>query len=70
MAAARANEGNGDGEDGIARQLEEDTAGEQRYDTEEDLDAVEIFKECHTSRKKGVSDIAKEAIVSLISQHL
>jgi hypothetical protein len=28
---------------------------------------VEIFKECHTSRKKGMSDIAKEAIVSLIS---
>jgi hypothetical protein len=26
--------------------------------------------ECHTSRKKGVSDIAKEAIVCLISQHL
>jgi hypothetical protein len=28
---------------------------------------VEIFKECHTNRKKGMFDIAKEAIVSLIS---
>jgi hypothetical protein len=28
---------------------------------------VQIFKECHTSCKKGMSDVAKEAIVNLIS---
>lgn len=61
MAAARANQEEGAGE------LEEDAGGEEGAAPEEELDAVEVFKECHTSRKKGLSDPAKEAIVSLIS---
>ena len=30
----------------------------------EDVDAVEVFKDFHTSRKKGLSSAAREAIVS------
>ncbi|KAF0903384.1 hypothetical protein E2562_027252 [Oryza meyeriana var. granulata] len=29
---------------------------------DEQLDAVEVFKECHTSSKKGLSEAAKDAI--------
>jgi hypothetical protein len=61
MAAARANQENATGEQ------EASADGEQEAAADGDLDAVEIFKECHTSRKKGLTDIAKEAIVSLIS---
>jgi hypothetical protein len=28
------------------------------------LNAVEIFKECHTSKKKGMTDQVKETVVS------
>jgi hypothetical protein len=40
--------------------------GEQEVAADGELDVVDIFKEYHTSRKKGLTDIAKEAIVSLI----
>lgn len=29
-----------------------------------DVDAVEVFKDFHTSRKKGLSSAAREAVVS------
>jgi hypothetical protein len=69
MAAARANQENAKGEqevdaDGVQ---EAATDGEQEVDVDGELDAVEIFKVCHTSREKGVTDTTKEAIVSLIS---
>ncbi|KAL6859381.1 hypothetical protein ACP4OV_017640 [Aristida adscensionis] len=32
---------------------------------EEELNAVEAFKLCHTSRKKGISDAAREAVESM-----
>ena len=28
------------------------------------MDAVEIFKELHTSKKKGMTDVVKETVVS------
>jgi hypothetical protein len=28
------------------------------------VDAVEMFKECHTSKKKGMSEEVKETVVS------
>jgi len=28
------------------------------------VDAVEMFKECHTSKKKGMTDEVKETVVS------
>ena len=28
------------------------------------MDAVEIFKELHTSKKKGMTDVVKEIVVS------
>jgi hypothetical protein len=31
----------------------------------EEVDAVEAFKTCHTSSKRGLSDPAREALVSL-----
>ncbi|XP_066348306.1 uncharacterized protein [Miscanthus floridulus] len=31
----------------------------------EELDAVEVFKDCHTSSKKGLSDMAREAISTM-----
>ena len=37
---------------------------EEHDELHEELDAVEVFKDFHTSRKKGLSDTAREAIVS------
>jgi hypothetical protein len=69
MAAARANQENATGEqeadaDGVQ---EAATNREQEAAIDGELDAVEIFKVCHTNRKKGVTDTTKEAIVSLVS---
>ena len=60
MAAACANQ-----EDAIG-ELEDPADRDQEDAADEELDVVEVFKECHTSRKKGLSEIAKEAVVSII----
>jgi hypothetical protein len=36
---------------------------EPSLDMTEELDAVEAFKTCHTSSKRGLSDTAREALV-------
>jgi hypothetical protein len=61
MVAAGANQEIASGEQ------EADADGEQEAVADGELDMVEIFKECHNSCKKALTDIAKEAIVSLIS---
>ena len=43
MAAARANQ-----EDAIG-ELEDPADGDQEDDADQELDVVEVFKECHTS---------------------
>ena len=60
MAAARANQ-----EDTIG-ELEDPADGDQEDAADEEIDVVEIFKECHTSHKKGLSETAKEVVVSII----
>ena len=60
MAAARANQ-----EDAIG-ELEDPADGDKEDASDEELDVVEVFKESHTSRKKGLSETAKEAVVSTI----
>jgi hypothetical protein len=37
---------------------------EPNLDHTEEVDAVEAFKTCHTSSKRGLSDLAREAMVS------
>jgi hypothetical protein len=37
---------------------------EPSLDRNEEVDAVEAFKTCHTSSKRGLSDPAREALVS------
>ena len=37
---------------------------EQVGEADEEIDAVEAFKVCHTIRKKGMSDVAREVVVS------
>jgi hypothetical protein len=66
---SRANQENTDGEQEIDADGEQQAAadGQQEAAADGDLDVMAIFKECHTSHKKGMFDIAKEAIVSLIS---
>ena len=34
-------------------------------ESDEELDAMEAFKVCHTNRKNGMSDATREAVVSL-----
>ena len=38
--------------------------------SDEELDAVEAFKVCHTNRKNGMSDAAREAVVSPLTWYL
>jgi hypothetical protein len=38
---------------------------EPSLDQTEELDAVDAFKTCHTSSKRGLSESAREALVSL-----
>ena len=45
-------------------ELNEEGPREQVGKANEEIDAVEAFKDCHTSRKKGMSDAAREAVVS------
>jgi hypothetical protein len=68
MATSRANQENATRQPAAdADGVQEDGAdGEQEVAVDGELDAVEIFKVCHTIRKKGVIDTTKEAIVSLI----
>ena len=33
-------------------------------ESDEELDAMEVFKVCHTNHKNGISDAAREAVVS------
>jgi hypothetical protein len=37
---------------------------EPSLDQNEEVDAVEAFKTCHTNSKRGLSDPAREALVS------
>ena len=46
-------------------EFNEEEPQEQVGEADEEIDAVEAFKVCHTSRKKGMSDVAREAVVSL-----
>jgi len=39
-------------------------------ESDEELNAVEAFKVCHTNRKNGMSDAAREAVVSLLAWFL
>ena len=48
-----------------ATEFNEEEPQEQVGEADEEIDAVEAFKVCHTSRKKGMSDVAREAVVSL-----
>jgi len=47
-----------------ATEFNDEEPQEKVGDADEEIDAVEAFKVCHTSRKKGMSDIAREAVVS------
>jgi hypothetical protein len=52
-----------------ARAQQAEEAGDGPHEDHEDapaeeLDAVELFKVCHTSRIKGLTDNVKDAIVS------
>jgi len=47
-----------------ATKFNEEEPREQVGEADEEIDAVEAFKVCHTSRKKGMSDAAREAVVS------
>jgi DNA-binding phage protein len=69
IAAVGANQENTDGEQEVDADGEQQVAadGQKEATADGDLDVVEIFKECHTTRKKGMCHIAKEAILSLIS---
>ena len=37
---------------------------EENGTPDEDLNAVEVFRDFHTSRKKGLSDVVRTAVVS------
>ena len=39
-------------------------------ESDEELDAMELFKVCHTNRKNGMSDDAREAVVSPLAWFL
>ena len=39
-------------------------------ESDEELNAVEAFKVCHTNRKNGMSDAAREAVVSPLALFL
>ena len=43
-----------------ATEFNEEEPQEQVGEADEEIDAVEAFKVCHTSRKKGMSDAARE----------
>ena len=47
-----------------ATEFNEEEPQEQVGEVDEEIDAVEAFKVCHTSRKKGTSDAAREAVGS------
>jgi len=47
-----------------ATEFNEEEPQEQVGEANKEIDAVEAFKVCHTSRKKGMSDTAREAVVS------
>jgi len=47
-----------------ATEFNEEEPQEQVGEANKEIDAVEAFKVCHTSRKKGMSDAAREAVVS------
>ena len=47
-----------------ATKISEEEPQEQVGEADKEIDAVEAFKVWHTSRKKGMSDVAREAVVS------
>jgi len=46
------------------KQKEKRNREEPSLDQTEELDVVEAFKTCHTSSKRGLTDPAREALVS------
>ena len=47
-----------------ATEFNDEESQEQVGEADEEIDAVEAFKVCHTSRKKGMSDVARDVVVS------
>jgi hypothetical protein len=45
-------------------QMQQKNMVEPNLDQTEEVDAVEAFQTCHTSSKRGLSDMAREALVS------
>jgi hypothetical protein len=45
-------------------QMQQRNMVEPSIDDTEEVDAVEAFQTCHTSSKRGLSDLAREALVS------
>jgi hypothetical protein len=45
-------------------QMQQRNMVEPSLDQTEEVDAVEAFQTCHTSSKRGLSDLAREALVS------
>ena len=47
-----------------ATEFNEEEPQEQVGEADEEINAMEAFKVCHTSHKKGMDDAAREAVVS------
>ena len=47
-----------------AIEFNEEEPREQVGEADEEIDVVEAFKVCHTNRNKGMSDAAREVVVS------
>jgi hypothetical protein len=48
----------------VIYETEEEKQCRTKHRKNEELDAVEAFKTCHTSSKHGLTELAREAVVS------